>query len=393
MMRASDTRCSTSSTTTRRRRSRGGGVRGALKAAARHLPADPAGPGPPRRPQISGVDDADGSEGALPRNWPLPSRDRGGGLLLHAGGHAERLEAHAGGGAARSVARLRQGRRGVRRRGRRNRLRCRAQRKRPRAHQHAGPHGGRGRNTVGHLAPRHRHDGLRAGAGATGPCVMTVRVVLAEDSLLAREGVIRVLERADDIEIVATCSDATALRRAIEEAQPDVVLTDIRMPPSDRDEGIRVAEDLRTSHPEIGVVVLSHHADPIYAAALFGGGSDRRAYLLKERLKDRGELGHAIRQVAAGGSVVDARIVEELLSARSHPGDAALSTLTPREKQILALLAAGHSNGAIADTLVITKRAVEHHVHEIFFKLDLGEERDVSRRVKAAILYLAEDAG
>jgi len=222
---------------------------------------------------------------------------------------------------------------------------------------------------------------------------MKVRVVMAEDSLLAREGLTRVLERADDIEIVGTCSDAATLRRTIEEARPDVVLTDIRMPPSGTDEGIQVADELRGSHPEIGVVVLSHHADPIYAAALFAAGSDRRAYLLKERLKDRAELGRVISVVAAGGSVVDARIVEELLGAHGHPGDSKFGTLTPREKQILALIAEGHSNGVIADALVVTKRAVEHHVNQIFSKLELGDERDVSRRVKAAIVFLAGDAG
>jgi DNA-binding NarL/FixJ family response regulator len=222
---------------------------------------------------------------------------------------------------------------------------------------------------------------------------MMVRVVVAEDSLLAREGVMRVLEGADDIEIVGTCSDAATLRRTIEKAQPDVVLTDIRMPPSGTDEGIQVAEELRDSHPDIGVVVLSHHVDPMYAVALFGAGSDRRAYLLKERLNDRAELGRVIRVVAAGGSVVDARVVAELLDAHAHPGDTKLGTLTPREKQILALIAEGHSNGAIADALDVTKRAVEHHVNQIFAKLDLGEEKDVSRRVKAAVVFLAGDTG
>jgi DNA-binding NarL/FixJ family response regulator len=222
---------------------------------------------------------------------------------------------------------------------------------------------------------------------------MTVRVVVAEDSLLAREGVMRVLERADDIEVVGACSDAATLRRTIEEAQPDVVLTDIRMPPSGTDEGIRVAEELRASHPEIGVVVLSHHADPMYAAALFGAGSDRRAYLLKERLKDRGELGRVVREVADGGSVVDPRVVEELIGTHGQPDGGKLAALTPRERQILALLAEGRSNGAIADELVVTKRAIEHHINQIFGKLDLGDEKDVSRRVKAAILFLAGDTG
>jgi DNA-binding NarL/FixJ family response regulator len=217
-----------------------------------------------------------------------------------------------------------------------------------------------------------------------------LRIVLAEDSLIAREGITRVLENVDDIEIVATCSDAVTLQAAIEQTWPHVVLTDIRMPPDETDEGIQIAEALRTSHPEIGVVVLSQYAEPVYAAALFAGGSDRRAYLLKERLKDRGELARAIREVASGGSVVDPRVVETLLANR---GDQELSSLTPRELEILALIAQGHSNGAIADTLVITKRGVEHHINQIFFKLELGDEKDVNRRVMATILYLTSPAG
>ena len=215
---------------------------------------------------------------------------------------------------------------------------------------------------------------------------MTLRVVVGEDSLIAQEGVARVLESAPDIEIVATCADAVTLRAAIDEARPDVLLTDIRMPPTETDEGIRIAQQLRTSHPEIGVVVLSHYAEPVYAVALFAAGSTRRAYLLKENVRTRGELSRAIREVAAGGSVVDPRVVETLLAYKEG---SKLDLLTPRETEILSLIAQGQSNRAIATSLVITKRAVEHHVNQIFSKLDLGDERDVSRRVRAAILYLA----
>ena len=216
---------------------------------------------------------------------------------------------------------------------------------------------------------------------------MTLRLVLAEDSLIAREGVARVLEFAPDIEIVATCSDAVTLRAAIDEVRPDVLVTDIRMPPSETDEGIRIAQQLRTSHPELGVVVLSHYAEPVYAVALFASGSGRRAYLLKEQVREPGELSRAIREVAAGGSVVDPRVVAKLLA---YSEGSKLDLLTPRETEILSLIAQGRSNAAIASLVTITKRAVEHHVNQIFMKLDLGDEKDVSRRVKAAIMYLAD---
>ena len=219
---------------------------------------------------------------------------------------------------------------------------------------------------------------------------MTLRVVLAEDSLIVREGVTRVLERSEDIELIAICADAATLRATIAETDPDVVLTDIRMPPSETDEGIRIAEELRISHPRIGVVVLSHYAEPAYASALFAAGPERRAYLLKDHLRYRGELSHAIRSVAAGGSVVDARVVQTLLDRSTRRHDSKFETLTPREREILAMIAEGHSNGAVADALVITKRVVEHHINNIFLKLDLGDTKDVSRRVKATLTFLAE---
>jgi DNA-binding NarL/FixJ family response regulator len=216
-----------------------------------------------------------------------------------------------------------------------------------------------------------------------------IRVVLGEDSYLAREGITRVLAGAEDIELVAACGDLDELRAAVESYRPDVVLTDIRMPPSNSDEGIRLAAELRFSHPEIGVVLLSQHAEPMYAMVLFEEGSDGRAYLLKERLKDRGELTRALQEVAEGGSLVDARVVDKLLASRAQRKDSHLDKLTPRERQTLAMIAEGRSNNAIAGQLQITKRAVERHINAIFLKLDLGESDEVNRRVKAALAYLA----
>jgi DNA-binding NarL/FixJ family response regulator len=220
-----------------------------------------------------------------------------------------------------------------------------------------------------------------------------LRVVLGEDSLLASEGIARVLERADGIELVATRGDFDALRAVIEEERPDVVLTDIRMPPTHTDEGIRLATELRATRPEVGVVVLSQHNDPAYATALFEGGSAQRGYLLKERVKDAGELGRAVRSVAEGGSVVDPLVVERLLGLYRSREASQLSALTAREVEILGLIAEGRSNAAIAQQLFLTKRAVERHINGVFMKLDLGDDRDVSRRVKAALLFLAHDAG
>jgi DNA-binding NarL/FixJ family response regulator len=222
---------------------------------------------------------------------------------------------------------------------------------------------------------------------------MTIRAVLGDDSYLAREGTHLVLADAEDIEIVATCGDLDSLRVAIDEMRPDVVLTDIRMPPTFTEEGIDLAAELRTTHPEMGVVVLSHYAEPAYAARLLEENSDGRAYLLKERVQDRDELSRVVREVAEGRSVVDTRIVEGLLAAQRRRETSSLDTLTPRELEILGLVAEGWSNGAIAERCVITKRAVERHIHTIFWKLDLGDSADVSRRVKAALLYLSGQTG
>ncbi len=219
---------------------------------------------------------------------------------------------------------------------------------------------------------------------------MAIRVILAEDNYLAREGIVRVLESIDDVDVVAAYGDLETVREGIDSARPDVVITDIRMPPSHTDEGIRLADELRTTQPDVGVVVLSQHADPMYALALFDQGAARRAYLLKERVRDRAELGRAVREVANGGSVVDPRIVEGLLSVHTRRDRTPFDELTPRELQILGLIADGRSNTAIAGELVVTKRAVERHINAIFRKLELEESEDVSRRVTAALLYLAQ---
>jgi DNA-binding NarL/FixJ family response regulator len=219
---------------------------------------------------------------------------------------------------------------------------------------------------------------------------MAIRVVVGEDSVVIREGIERMLERSDDIEVVATCADAATLRAAIAEQRPDVVLTDIRMPPTGTDEGIRVAVELRESAPTVGVVVLSQHVEPAYAIALLEGGSAGRAYLLKDRLRDSTVLTRAIREVAGGGSLVDPVVVDQLVAARAQRENSPLRELTARELQILAMIAEGRSNAAIADELVVTKRAVERHINAIFPKLGLRDDEDVSRRVKAALLYLAD---
>lgn len=217
-----------------------------------------------------------------------------------------------------------------------------------------------------------------------------IRVVLADDSYLVREALTHVLAHAERIEVVATCTDGESLLRAVDGERPDVVVTDIRMPPSDADEGIRVAAELRRMHPEIGVVVLSQFADPRYGLALLEDGSDGRAYLLKERIQYRGQLVAAIEAVAGGGSVVDAKVVDALIAERRRAERSPLNELTPREREILTFVARGNSNQAIADELVLTKRAVEKHINAIFLKLGLTDAADVSRRVKAALIYLAE---
>jgi DNA-binding NarL/FixJ family response regulator len=219
---------------------------------------------------------------------------------------------------------------------------------------------------------------------------VTIKVVLAEDSYLVREGVRRLLVTEPDIDLVAVCDDYDSLLSAIGSTEPDVVLTDIRMPPTGTDEGIRAAERLRQVRPAAGVVLLSQYADPAYALTFLERGTEGRAYLLKERVSDLDQLLAAIREVARGGSVIDPKVVESLVAARSRAAQSPLARLTPREREVLALLAEGKSNAAVAEGLVLSERAVEKHINSIFAKLDLPETRDAHRRVKAVLLFLAE---
>ena len=217
---------------------------------------------------------------------------------------------------------------------------------------------------------------------------MSIRVIVAEDDYLMREGIRRVLESAPDIAVVAECADGDELLAAVDREAPEVVVTDIRMPPSDVDEGIRIANRLRRTHPQVGVLVLSQFVEPEYALALLEEGSDRRAYLLKERVHDRQAIISAVREVATGGSAFDAKVVEGLVAGRRGGPASPLKALSPRELEVLAEVAQGKSNAAVAESLVLTKSAVEKHINSIFSKLNLAGAQDVSQRVKAALLFL-----
>jgi len=221
---------------------------------------------------------------------------------------------------------------------------------------------------------------------------MPIRLVLAEDHYLVREGIRRLLETRPELEVVAVCGDLESLLTAVETERPDVVVTDIRMPPGATDEGIQAAERLRETNPEVGVVVLSQYANPNYLLALLEGGSTRRAYLLKERVKDVEQLVAAIRAVAEGGSMIDAKVVDALVAQNARSEESPLSQLTARERDVLREMAEGKNNAAIAESLTLTERSVEKVIHSIFLKLGLRWEKAVHKRVKAVILYLAESA-
>ena len=221
---------------------------------------------------------------------------------------------------------------------------------------------------------------------------MAIRLVLAEDHYLVREGVRRLLEARPEFEVVAVCEDLSSLLAAVDSEQPDVVVTDIRMPPGETDEGIQAAERLRETNPDVGVVVLSQYAEPKYVLALLDGGSGGRAYLLKERVDDLEQLAGAIHAVAEGGSVIDSKVVEGLVAETARSEESPLAQLTPRERDVLREMAEGKNNAAIAEALVLTERSVQKVIHSIFLKLDLTWEAAVHKRVKAVILYLAESA-
>jgi DNA-binding NarL/FixJ family response regulator len=238
------------------------------------------------------------------------------------------------------------------------------------------------RRLSGCLVPRYDHR-----------LMAKIRVALAEDNVLLREGVSRLVSANEEFELVGTAPDLPQLLALVRDRQPDVVVTDIRMPPTGTDEGIQAAAWMHEHHPRVGVVVLSQYTAPGYAMALLEHGSAGRAYLLKERVASVDELARAIRAVATGGSVIDPLVVDELVKSRSQQHQPGMASLTPRESQILAEMAQGKSNAAIATALSVSERAVEKHTNSIFAKLGLSEERDLNRRVKAVLLFLAEGKG
>jgi DNA-binding NarL/FixJ family response regulator len=219
---------------------------------------------------------------------------------------------------------------------------------------------------------------------------VAIRVVLAEDHYLVREGIRQLIEAQSELELAAVCEDFDSLIKAIDEHKPDVVLTDIRMPPTNTDEGLRAAAHLREILPDAGVVVLSQYSDPEYALSFLEHGSRGRGYLLKERVSDSDQLANAIQEVARGGSVIDPKVIDALVAARSRAAESPLRQLTPRETEILSEMASGKNNAAIAETLVLSERAVEKHINSIFSKLALGEEPEIHRRVKAVLLFLGD---
>jgi len=222
---------------------------------------------------------------------------------------------------------------------------------------------------------------------------VALRIALAEDNYIVREGLEQLLGGDEEIEVLASCADMTSLLEAVDADPPDVVLTDIRMPPDGDDAGIQIAARLRETHPQIGVVVLSQYSEPGFVLRLLDSGSEGRAYLLKERIADRSQLTRAIGAVAEGGSVIDPKIVEVLVQARARAESSPLGEMTPRELDVLAAVAEGKSNAAIAEELVLSKRAIEKHINAIFLKLGLTYSPDaeqISKRVKAALIFLGE---
>jgi DNA-binding NarL/FixJ family response regulator len=218
---------------------------------------------------------------------------------------------------------------------------------------------------------------------------MSTRLVLGEDNALLREGMRGLLSASEDIEVVASCADLPTLIESVDALRPDVVLTDIRMPPSWTDEGVQIARHCRAHHPDTGVVLLSQYVDPGYVRSLLDSGSAGRGYLLKERVSDLDELVSAVSTVASGGSVVDPQVIEHLVKAGMSRGDRNVSRLSARELEVLAEMARGHSNATIASTLFITQRAVEKHINSIFAKLGVAGSDGAHPRVRAVLLYLS----
>ena len=215
---------------------------------------------------------------------------------------------------------------------------------------------------------------------------MTLRVVFADDNYLARAGVSGLLAEGEGIEVVETATDLESLMRSVADNLPDVVLTDIRMPPTHTNEGIVAAQRIRAEHPGVGVVVLSQYVEEDYVFSLLGEGAAGVGYLLKERVGDLNEIARALHEVARGGSVLDPLVVEALLARRG--ADDQLLGLTDRERSVLHEMATGRNNATIAKTLFLSDRAVEKHIGSVFQKLGLVDEHEVSRRVMAVLAYL-----
>lgn len=214
--------------------------------------------------------------------------------------------------------------------------------------------------------------------------------MVAEDNALLRDGLQRLITATEGFALLGAAATYEELMDLVERTAPDVVVTDIRMPPTSSDEGIRAAVALRASHPGTAVIVLSQYVSSAYAVALLANGSDRRGYLLKDRVADVDDLVNAIRVVAGGGAVIDPKVVEQLVGSSGLGTKAPIDFLTARERQVLSEIAQGKSNSAVAASLALSERAVEKHTNSIFSKLHLTEERDVNRRVTAVLMYLAE---
>jgi len=219
---------------------------------------------------------------------------------------------------------------------------------------------------------------------------VTLRVVFADDNYLVREGVTALLAEVDGIDVVATADDVESLMRSVGDHSPDIVLTDIRMPPTHTNEGIEAAKRIRAEYPGVGVVVLSQYVEEDYAFSLLADGVAGMGYLLKERLTDLGELVRALQEVARGGSALDAEVVEALLARRNSRGP--LEELTDREREVLQAMATGRNNATIAKTLFMSDRAVEKHIGSVFQKLGLVDEQEVNRRVMAVLAYLGANS-
>jgi DNA-binding NarL/FixJ family response regulator len=220
------------------------------------------------------------------------------------------------------------------------------------------------------------------------PRTRTTRLLIAEDDYLVREGARAVLNAVEGLEVLGTAGDPTELRTLLALHGADAVILDIRMPPTFTTEGIDLALELRREREDMGIVVLSQHDDPEYALELLGGGSERLAYLLKERLGDAERLVQAIEEVTTGGSMLDPKIVDSMMAAQRHRTSSRLAALTARELEVLAMMASGRGNAAIARALFISERSVEKHSNAIFRKLGLTEELDLNRRVAAVLFYL-----